>query len=160
MHFILLCCNLFHFAIMFLSGVNHQGHSFGVLLHYPSVLSSLYPHPSLSNLSVSLYLPYRLSPFFFSVLTQFCVRCMNETCSRPAVKSRTSSYLASTDAALLLSSWYNYFPCRFVFKHFLFLSMLIFWVISPCGLVVETNLSPEDGGNIFLRNIAIYHPED
>jgi hypothetical protein len=42
--------------------------------------------------------------------------------------------------------------------------MLVFWVVTPCALA-ETNssekhtaaiFSPEDGGNIFLRNVRIY----
>jgi hypothetical protein len=43
----------------------------------------------------------------------------------------------------------------------LMMSVLVFWVVKPCGLVgryqrFEGTFSPEDGDSIFLRNVGIY----
>jgi hypothetical protein len=41
-------------------------------------------------------------------------------------------------------------------------STLVFWVVTPCGLVdryqhfIGTYFSPEDGGSMLLRNVGIY----
>jgi hypothetical protein len=36
------------------------------------------------------------------------------------------------------------------------MSTLVFWDVTPCGLVgkQQTDFSPEDGGSMFLRNVA------
>jgi hypothetical protein len=34
--------------------------------------------------------------------------------------------------------------------------MLVFWVVTPCGLVSVEHFSHENGGSISLRNIGIH----